>query len=251
MHRAVVVPVLRDRHAAGRGPLVDLIKLLLLRLGGIVVVVHAPGDVLADAVETQPVVAEAHRQHLRYGLVVLELPAATLRKQAVYDPHAERAVLPELEQRLIACSRQVEAAGIAHAGNPQAVELAEELPRALDTLVECRQRQLVKQAADGGIVSEDPAGRRAVGGALDLAARRHVRVAGDVECLIASGREQGRAVEQLDVDRIVGRGREQLDLGRPPLFHELLLGPTAGDDDPLAGLRPLGRGLYARHRFGD
>ena len=40
------------------------VKLLFLRIAWIVVVVVAPGDVLADATEAQTVVAEAHRQHL-------------------------------------------------------------------------------------------------------------------------------------------------------------------------------------------
>ena len=104
---------------ARRGPSQRLVELLLLLLGGRVVVVHAPGDVLADPVEPQPVVAEALRQHRGQRLEVVEFVAAARRAQAVYDAHGERAVAPHLEQRPIGVDRQVVAAGIEDAGDAE------------------------------------------------------------------------------------------------------------------------------------
>ncbi len=83
----VARPVHGDRHAALGGPSDDLVVLLALGLGGLIVVIHRPGDPLADAVEAQHVIAEAHRQQLRQILQFLEFLAGRDAAQAVGDAH--------------------------------------------------------------------------------------------------------------------------------------------------------------------
>ena len=181
MDRAVVVPVEGRGQAARRRPAQHLVKLLLLRLGRLLVVVHAPGDVLADAVEAQPVVAEAHRQHRGQRLEIRELVVAARRAQAVDDADRQRAVAPHLEQRAVGLDRHVVAAGIEHAGDAEAVERAEERARAGDLLLHARARQPVEQVADGAVVGRDPAGRLAVGAGFDGQARRERGVVRNAE----------------------------------------------------------------------
>ena len=49
---------------------------------------------------------------------------------------------------------------------------------------------------------------------------------------------------------MIGCGSDQLGLARAAALDELLLGPAARDDDPLAGGRCLCTGADARHGFG-
>src|SRR6266850_1480584 len=116
MHGAVVVPVESRGHAARYGPAQHFVELLFLRVARIVVVVEAPGDVLADAVEAQPVVTEAHRQHLRQLLEVFEFAVAARRAQAVAHAQGEPVLAPDLEQRLVVRYLDVVAARLADAG---------------------------------------------------------------------------------------------------------------------------------------
>ena len=129
--RVVRAPVHRDRHAALGGPAHDLVVALLVlgrRLG---IVVHRKRDALAEPVEVQAVVAEAHRQQRREALQLGELAARRLAVQAVGDAHRELAAPPDVEQRLIVGREQVVAAGIDDAREPEPIQLAEELARAL------------------------------------------------------------------------------------------------------------------------
>ena len=82
----------------------------------------------------QAVVAEAHRQQRREALELGELAARRLAVQAVRDAHRELAAPPDVEQRLIVGREQVVAAGIDDAREPEPIQLAEELARALDLL---------------------------------------------------------------------------------------------------------------------
>src|SRR5271163_1969186 len=85
MHGAIVVPVNGQRHSLGSGPERHPIKLVLVSLGWIFVVVHAPGDAFADAVEAQSIVTGAHGEKLRVGVKILQLLARTWREYAVDD----------------------------------------------------------------------------------------------------------------------------------------------------------------------
>ena len=168
---SVAVPVLRQRHAALGRPLRGLVERFLVGLGRLVFVVHAEGDALADAVEPQHIVAKAHRQELCELLEFVELLAALLRKIAVVHAHGQRLLAPHAEQRRVFRGRHVEAARIDDAGKADAVELAEELARALDLLLEGRRGQLVEQRDDA---PGDCAGRIAARIAHELRARRQV-----------------------------------------------------------------------------
>src|SRR5262249_27027059 len=160
--------------------------------------------------------------HLGEALVVLELLARTLREQAEDDAYGQPAVLPDLEQGQVARRGEIEAAGIADAGEPEPVELAEELRGAGDAVVEARQGQRIEQRWEGGIAPGDPAGRISLGVALDLAARRHVGVVRNAERLETRGGQQHCRVERLDVDGMVRRNGHELRLSRSAPFLELL-----------------------------
>ena len=234
MHRAVVVPVERRGHAARHRPAQHLIEPLLLLGRRIVVVVEAPGGVLANAVETQISVAEAHRQQLRQRLKILELAVAARRGQAVAHAQRHAAVAPELHQRPVVGNGDVVAAGVHHAGEAQRIERAEERARALDALRGGRARQEIEQVADGAVVAGDPAGRLVLVVTLDGEPRGKPLLG--IESLVGSGAHEHAAVEKLYIDQVIGRGGNDLGLGRPPAFLELPLGPAAGDDEP-ASLR--------------
>ena len=130
MHRGVAVPMLGQRHAARCGPAGDLVILLLLRLGRAVVVVHAPGDVLAHAVEAQHVVAESHGQQLRERPVVFQFIAAVLCEQLNRRRAPSTCDRSRPEQRLVLAAVRLKPPGVADAGEAEPVELTEELPGA-------------------------------------------------------------------------------------------------------------------------
>src|SRR5207249_5864408 len=77
----IAVPMHRQCHALLSCPLDDFVIAILLRLRGLLVVVHVPGDALADTVELQHIVAEAHRQQPRQILVLFKLLARRLSVQ--------------------------------------------------------------------------------------------------------------------------------------------------------------------------
>ena len=77
-----------------------------------------------------------------------ELAARGLAVQAVGDAHRQLAAAPDVEQRLIVGREQIVAAGIDDAREPEPIQLAEELARALHLLRERRLRQPIEQRDD-------------------------------------------------------------------------------------------------------
>ena len=232
MNRAVVVPMERGGQPARRGPLKHAKEPLAIIFRGLFVVVHAPDDILADAVEAKVIVTEAHRHGLGHGLQVLAFVAAARRAQAVGDANRERAVAPDLEQRPVFRDRHVVAAWIEHTGDSEPVERPEESTGAGNLLLEARAWQQVIDVADGAVVAADPAGRLAVGAGFEAEPRYQAGLLGDAECLRPAGREQDRGIEHLHIDVVVRRGGGDLSLGRATAFGELPLGPAASDDQP-------------------
>jgi hypothetical protein len=79
---------------------------------------------------------------------------------------------------------------------------------------------------------------------------RQVFIAVDAEPLARGGREEHRAIKKLNVDRMVGRGGDDLRFAGTPGLGELLRRPAAGDDDPAARVRERG-GADAVERLRD
>ena len=192
----------------------------------------------------QPVVAEAHRQQRRETLQLRELAAGRLAVQAVRDAHRELAAPPDVEQRLIVGREQVVAAGIDDAREPEPVQLAEELARALHLLGERRLRQPIEQRDDRALPAADRA-REPLAVAHERAAGRQVGVAADAELRKSVVGHDDPAVAELHVDGIVRSRRFELGLRRPAALRELQLVPAAGDDEP-AARRPARGGALIR-----
>ena len=97
----IVAPVHGQRQVALRDPERDLLEGVLVGGGRLVVVVHAAGDTLADAVEAQHVVADAHRQPQRRLGDLLELAAVALRAERERHADGQLVLAPDVEQRLV------------------------------------------------------------------------------------------------------------------------------------------------------
>src|SRR6478609_8366280 len=147
----------------------------------VVISVKTPGDVLANAIEAQPLISEAHRQQLSQPFKIVQLVPAARRADAIAYAHSQSALAPDLEQCLICGDREVVAARVGHAGDTQCVESTEERARARNLLSECRPRQQIVEVADRPVVCAQPARRMAILVALDGDARGELRNAGEPE----------------------------------------------------------------------
>ena len=242
VHGCVRSPVHREREALLGRPPRDLVIALLVGVARRGVVVHRERDPLADSVELEVFVAEAHRQHRGEPGELLFLPARGLAVQAVRDADGHLAAPPDVEQRPVVGGDEIVAARVDDAREREPIELAEERSRALELLRVRRPRQSVEQRDDRVVVPRDRAGRRAGTVALEPRAGREIRVALDPELREAVVGHDHPAVAELHVDGIAGRGRLELGARRPAPFRELELVPAARDDEPRAGLvRASGR----------
>jgi len=97
-----------------------------MSFGRLFIVIHVPRDALADAVELQHVVAEAHRQQASPLLVLFKFLAWRLSIQSEIHANGHLAVPPELEQGWIVGGKEIISAGINEAGHSEPVQFAEE-----------------------------------------------------------------------------------------------------------------------------
>ena len=104
------------------------------------------------------------------------------------------------------------AAGVDRAGDAEPVELAHEMPRRVELIVERKLRALGKRRVEDGRVGlrEQQTGRRAVRAAHDLAAGRVRRVLGVADGAQRSGVEDRAVVEMQQEDRRLGRDGVEL-----------------------------------------
>src|SRR5262249_10573032 len=142
-----------------RGPTRHAVEFLFVGFAWRVVVIHAPGDAFADAVEAQPVVAGPHRQKAGEILKVLQLMTRARREDAVDHAKRELLLAPELIQRRIILRREVVAARVDHAGQAKGAQFAKKTPRAVDGLLHRRFWQPGIERGDGGTVACDPTRR--------------------------------------------------------------------------------------------
>ena len=105
------------------------------------------------------------------------------------------------------------------------------------------------QVADRPRVAAHPAGRGAGGIHLHSETRAKLGILQDAQRLKPAARQQGRAVDHLHIDVVLGSGRRDLGLRRPPLLGELPFDPAAGDDQPAPLRDPCGRGAKTIKRF--
>ena len=130
----VVIRVHGDRHSALRRPFDNLKIFFGILRTRMRIVVHRPGDTFAESIEPQHIVTEAHRKKLQQALVFVEFLAGRHAAQAVGHPQREMAFAPDLEDGFVTLRLKIVAAGVDHAGQPQAIQLAEELARAFHLL---------------------------------------------------------------------------------------------------------------------
>ena len=83
---------------------------------------------------------------------------AARRAQAIAHAHGEVTLAPQLEQRLVVLYLDVVPARITDACDTHGVECAKKSARAIDLLREVRDRQQVKEIADGAVVTGEPSG---------------------------------------------------------------------------------------------
>ncbi|OIQ71233.1 hypothetical protein GALL_471520 [mine drainage metagenome] len=233
---AIIVPVNGQRHSLGGGPARDAIKLLLVGITRSIVVIHAPGDAFADAVEAQQIVAGAHRQEPRVSLKILEFLSGTWRKNAVDDAYRQCLLTPQPEQRRVIFRCKVVPAGVDHSGEPEPVQFPQETTRAIDSLFQLGLWQARIQRGNGRTCPDDPAGSHAIGVALEFCGGRQIFLGFDAKHLAAHGVDQHRAVEELDVYWMSARHGRNLGLRRPPGFGKLAWRPPPGHDQPRTGL---------------
>ncbi len=145
------------------------------------------------------------------------------------------------------------AAGIDRAGDAETVELAHEVPRRVDLVLERQLRPLGERRIEYVCVGfgQQETGRIAIGVARDLAARRLLsvlRVADGAQC----GAVQQRPVVQVqDEHRSVGRDGVKLVDRRKTLFGELMFGESADHAHPLGRRRDRDLALQHIHRVGE
>ena len=206
---------------------------------------------LARAVVAEEVAALARREHVGPFFKVFQLVARTLGKQVVGDADGHLLFLVQLGNHLVIFRVVLEAAArVDGAGQPQTVQLAHELARGVDLLLQRQLRPFGERGVeDHGVWTGDQhPGRVAVGVALDLPARRVWRVFGVADHLQCGAVEQGAVVQVQDEDRGVRRGVVDLVEGRHAALGKLELGPAAHHAHPLG--RRRAQGLLFQHPQG-
>jgi hypothetical protein len=132
---------------------------------------------------------------------------------------------------------------------PEGSMTPEERLGALHLIVGRWARQSIEQPDDRALRSGDCAGQIASQVALEAAACRQVGFTREAQRLVRERRQHRPRVSQLDVDRILRRDGDELGLRRPAVLLELLLVPSAGDDQPRPRLHRPRRVLHAAERF--
>ena len=207
---------------------------------------HLAGAVVAEVVVTL-LVGRAGRPCQEVVLLLLGL----LREQVVGQADGQLPGVRELLHHGIVVRVVLEAAtGVDGAGHAQAVELAHEVARRVQLVVDRQFRPLGQGGIqDRGVgLGQQQAGRVALPVAHDLAAGRGRRVAVVADRAQRRGIEQGAVVQVQDEHRGVGRGGIELFDGRQPLLGKLMLGEAAHHAHPLRRRRD--RDLASEHGHG-
>ena len=203
---------------------------------------------LARAVGAIDVVALAGLHHAGPAGEVRRLAARLLGEEIVGDAHGELAVGMQLLDDLVVLRIVLEAAaGVDHAGDAEAIELAHEVARRVELHFGRQLRPLGQRAVeDRGIgLGKQQARRVAPGVAHDLAAWRIGRVLGVADNAQRGGVQERAVVEVQDEHRRLGRSGVDLLEGRQALLGELLLGEAADHAHPLRRRRVLAPGASA------
>ena len=206
---------------------------------------------LARAVVAEEVAALARRKHVGPFFKVFQLVARTLGKQVVGDADGHLLFLVQLGNHLVIFRVVLEAAAcVDGAGQPQTVQLAHELARGVDLLLQRQLRPFRQRGVQnhGVRTGNQHPGRVAVGVALDLPARRIRRVFGVADHLQRGAVEQGAVVQVEDEDRRIRRGVVNFVEGRHAALGELELAPAAHHAHPLG--RRRAQGLLFQHPQG-
>ena len=145
------------------------------------------------------------------------------------------------------------AAGVDRAGDAEPVELAHEMARRVDLIIERQLRPLgQRRVEDRGIrLGQQKPGRIAVRVAHDLASRRLRRVLGVADRAQRGAVEKRAIIEMQEEDRRVGRDRVELLDRRQALLGELMLGEAADHAHPLRRRRDRHLPLQHGHGVGE
>ena len=198
---------------------------------------------LARAVVAEEIAALARRKHIGPFFKVFQLVARTLGKQVVGDADGHLLFLVQLGNHLVIFRVVLEAAArVDGAGQPQTVQLAHELARGVNLLLQRQLRPFRQRGVQnhGVRTGNKHSGRVAVGVALDLPARRVWRVFGVADHLQRGAVEQGAVVQVEDKHRGVRRGVVNFVQGRHAALGELELAPAAHHAHPLGRRRAQG-----------
>jgi len=207
---------------------------------------HFAGPVVAEIIVALLVL---HRFRPAQEVVLLAL--RFLREEVVGEAERELAVRGELlDHRVVLGIVLRAAAGVDRAGDAETVQLAHEMPRRVELVLEWQLRSLGKRRVEDariGLREEEPC-RRAIRPAHDLAAGRIRRVPGVADGAQRGGIEDRAIVKVQQEDRRVGGGVVQLGDGRQPLLGELMLGEAADHAHPLRWRRDGDLALEHAHR---
>ena len=241
--RLVIGRVQPPRPAVLRQDAHDLFELALhlrrhvgTRLAEILEVGRREDQHLAGAVVAEVVVALLVFRRLRPVEEILLLALRLLREEIVGEADRELAVVGQLlDDRVVLRIVLKAAAGVDRAGHAEAVELAHEMARRVELILERQLRALgERRVEDAGIrLGEQQPGRIACGVAHDLAARRIGRVLGVADRAQRGAVEQRAVIEMQEEDRRVGRDGVELLDRRQALLGELMLGEAADHAHPL------------------
>ena len=190
----------------------------------------------ARAVVAEVVVALFVFHALRPGQKVFFFFLGLLREQVVGQAHGDLAVLVELLDDFVVVRVVLRAAtGVDHTSHAQAVQLAHEVARGVELVIERQlgaQRQRVVE--DGGIgLGYQEANRVAAGIAHDLATGRLRRVLVIAHGAQGGGVEQGAVIQVQQEHGRIRRHRIDFFKRRQTLFHKLVLGKATHHAHPL------------------
>ena len=161
----------------------------------------------------------------------------------VYAAAEFAALVQLLDRPVVIGPAQSPARDVAERREPRPVQLAEEIPRALDLLLERRLRQLEVPVEDAE-EPQHPDGP-ASGVPQHFAARRVLHLCGDSQRLEPGGVDDGALIQPLHPHRMLGSDLIQLADGGHAFFGELDLVPAAHDANP--GSRRHATGLVRDH----
>ena len=185
---------------------------------------------------------------------IVLLALGFLREQVVGDADGELAFGGELfDDRIVFRVVLEAAAGVDRAGHAEPVQLAHEMPRRVDLIVERQFRAAGEgRVENAGIrLRQQQAGRVASAVANDLAGRRIRRVLGVTDRSQGSSIEQRTIVEVQQENRRIRSNRVQLLDGGQTLLGELMLGEATDHPHPLRRRCHRHLPLEHRHRIGE